>query len=499
METAEVSKGKRVKHAFPRKEVYHRFIHSDEYAYSPENGKQISCKGNYLFTGNIGAKTSIKDIEDIWEYYSSRMIAIINRDSKKVLINKTIADHSYYLERAIPSNYNIYYTSGTIPGKNILKDNIALLRLHSKFVIKMFIECRIKQHYEALNNKKKLVYNKVYENDSRYLFDYKSIVHFVKSYNLEESTFYDVCLNANYRLRFNNGNSIKINFPTLREIIDKEIFNEEQMLYLEQRLFYTKYCYGNGISFKDVQTNWNKTSSIKEISEYFSKKGLYHSQVLFESHNTWNTLVITAVEYNRNIQRNAIKKNIEESLANAEEAKTLFNKLNDEDYTVNDWRNRKQKSPKKVSYKHYTPPSNKNKRGKWTLKYIVGTNITAFKNIQLRLSTDGKYIETTLGAKVPLSAAINIYKMFMIRRYDSPHKTSWTTSDFGNIEVGIYNLRFITYKDKITDNKEPLGYKEWLIQIGCHAIWLDDFNDFVRYYHLEDKFGIQKEQKKTIN
>lgn len=88
-----------------------------------------------------------------------------------------------------------------------------------------------------------------------------------------------------------------------------------------------------------------------------------------------------------------------------------------------------------------------------------------------------------------------MYKMFKIYRANNPNCTSWTTSDFGKVNVGIYNLRFIIYKDKVTDSGINLGRKEWCIQIGCHSLWLDDVEDFIRYYHLEDKFN---PIKKTI-
>ena len=82
-----------------------------------------------------------------------------------------------------------------------------------------------------------------------------------------------------------------------------------------------------------------------------------------------------------------------------------------------------------------------------------------------------------------------MYKFFNNLRSIDKDATQWTTSDFGNIKVGIYNLRFIQYKEKTTANK-TLDYKEWLIQIGCHSLWLDDINNFIQYYHLEKEFGL---------
>ena len=60
-----------------------------------------------------------------------------------------------------------------------------------------------------------------------------------------------------------------------------------------------------------------------------------------------------------------------------------------------------------------------------------------------------------------------------------------------NIRCGYYKLNWFKYTNKVTDTNIPLNYKEWCICIGCHHIWLDDFIDFVHYYHLEKDFGIK--------
>ena len=117
---SKVKKG-RIRHLYPRKELYHLFIHSDEYYYSPNNSRQISCKGNYLVIGDIGRKNTIEYIEEMWYYNSNRMIAIIDRFYKRILINKKYNQYAYELEAAIPDDYIIYHTDETIPNKDILK------------------------------------------------------------------------------------------------------------------------------------------------------------------------------------------------------------------------------------------------------------------------------------------------------------------------------------------------------------------------------------------
>lgn len=52
------------------------------------------------------------------------------------------------------------------------------------------------------------------------------------------------------------------------------------------------------------------------------------------------------------------------------------------------------------------------------------------------------------------------------------------------------NLRSIEFRQKQTDNHKLLDNWEYVVIIGCHHIWIDDFMSFVKYYNLEDKFGI---------
>ena len=51
-------KRKRIRHAYSRKELYHRWIHSSEYVYVSGTCK-ISGKYNYLFISDIGKNTPL--------------------------------------------------------------------------------------------------------------------------------------------------------------------------------------------------------------------------------------------------------------------------------------------------------------------------------------------------------------------------------------------------------------------------------------------------------
>lgn len=78
-------KRKRIRHAYPRKEVYHRWIHSSEYVYADRN-HQISGKENYLFVGDIKRKCINISIESYVDN-SFDTFAVIDRATNRILIS----------------------------------------------------------------------------------------------------------------------------------------------------------------------------------------------------------------------------------------------------------------------------------------------------------------------------------------------------------------------------------------------------------------------------
>lgn len=103
---------------------------------------------------------------------------------------------------------------------------------------------------------------------------------------------------------------------------------------------------------------------------------------------------------------------------------------------------------------------------------------------------------TSHNGGVSVDEAIKCYKILQ-DCIEKHNKEGLNTFSFveQNIRIGSYKLMNIDYKCKHKDNGLPLSVTTWLIRIGCHNIWLDDFEEFVHYYHLEDKFGIKCNNK----
>lgn len=86
METAEVCKPKRIRHSYPKSEIIHRFIHSDEYVYYKDfkhNWNSLYGIGDILC---IGSNVSTPKKEDVYKNRMSSAIAVINRQSKRILL-----------------------------------------------------------------------------------------------------------------------------------------------------------------------------------------------------------------------------------------------------------------------------------------------------------------------------------------------------------------------------------------------------------------------------
>lgn len=484
MESAEQKPKKRVRHLFPRKEIYHRFVHSDEYAYTPDKGIRCSCIGNYLISGIIPKYNTIQDFEEMWYYNRTRMIAIIDRIHKRILINTSFKNHCWELERAVPSNWDIYYTRYIIPDKDILSNLKKLYKIHAKELIERWVDSDL-SYYFILNGTSRNLYSNIDDNNKSYYI--KNIIKFVNDKCISRYKFYRECLDDNYHISIWNGlNRIEfdIKLPSLKQLVENKVFNKTEILFLQQKYFWTKYCYCNNIPFKDVVIYWNKPIYKDDAIKYLKKRIAILNTDWFTTETTWNEFVITAIDTDRKITRNIIQDNIDKSAQNRLEA---LQKLKSITNTIEDWRNFQTHSDK-VEYRRYIPPRNNKESGKWVDDYVSKFN--AFEHIQLRLDKSKTRIQTSNNAQVSLESGIAMYKLFNKLIQYKPKEILFTSNDFGNINVGIYNLRFIAYKDKI--DKNNIKHKEWVIQIGCHDLWLDDINEFIHYYKLEDKFGLIK-------
>lgn len=445
---------KRIKHIFCQREGIHEGIHRDEPGWFESNYHPYCFGYGYFFHrgSSLAEQLTPEYIKEHWDtegWYGSlknHCMAIIDR-KRKIAVIKVDTEYAWNIERGLPSGYSIYKTDEAIPIYDITetKNKKILINTYIKYIIKQYIET-FYDEYKVLNSISKYIpdasyttYNRTkYFNLLKYLSDKYRFVPKVK--RLSNKDIYI-------------GN-FKIPFPSIKDILNDNLFTDEQKLHIKKCKFYTKFCYCKGISWKELNKKWSDEYT-KEIEA--KDKADYKA-------------FLERVEKFKIIAKN----NYEEALA----------KL---DNNINDWRNRDK--IQNVKYTDYYIDEN-NRR----ITSISRVLINKFSNTQLRLKP-GKpnWVETSRGAIVPLDTAIRVFNQ-LYTNYILSCKTKF---EFKNNEfkIGSFIVTECAYIDKITDNiasfniPNTLGYKEWYFKIGCHTLWFDDIKDFAKYYNLQDKLS----------
>lgn len=498
MESAELKTKKRVRHCYPRKEVYHRWVHNETLVYHSQSNP-VWGKYDWLMVGKFPPKKATKtDIAEMWGYHKDQCIAVIDREKKRVLIRNSWKDHSYYVRGAVPKDYEVFFTNDCIPTANIIRDEEELCKLHVKYLIELFTEYHLREFYNYLAGRTKLVHYNI-DNELSNNESYKRLIAFIKKYHLFKYKWVNISLNENYKLRSSNTEWWKTEtqpIPSIRKLYFGKVFTKDEVAKLKVRYFYTKWCYGNGIPSKDAEEHYNKEFTYSQIRAYCNKRciSIFHQDDITQV-DTFQNWIERIVIANNAYADSQWEEKCDRANQNYKDAMALAREIKQEIYTVRDWR------------EHKAVPSNRNipfqnihkygkDKGTWFIDYIIVDNIRRFDNIQLRLSNDRKNrIETSNHAAVSLDDGIRMFKLFLATVYKHPTQNLFEFKD--NYKVGIYNLRFIKYTERCTDfgkviHDETTGLPlhDWLIQIGCHSIWLTEVIDFIEYYGLADQFGL---------
>ena len=446
-------KGK-VKHSFTKDAGIHEGIHRDEPGWY--DGKlHCYCFGyGYFFHRgkSLGTKLTPDYIKENWDKegwcggLKGACMAIINRE-RKIAVIKEGTDYSWSIKYGLPVGYTIYKTDEDIPLYDITepKNKKVLIKMHMTYLIKKYLETYYHE-YKVLNSGSKQIPN--YGSEHRLLY-FTEIKGFANKYK-----FIPKCKPLYTKPYWIND--YKVDFPTIKTILEDKLFTNEELLKIKKCKFYTKFCIHKGISWKELNKNWSD-DYIEEVKIKDKAK---------------------AEAFDKLAKRYADK-----SEANYKEALSKVNS------SVNDWR--KPNYTSKIKYIRYY--ANYYKR---TIEPIPSfIHKAVFSNTQLRLKP-GKpnWVETSRGAIVPLETAINVFN----RLYTDYILSGKTIFRFKRDEfrIGSFCVSSISYEDKFVDiikcgqdEPEKSGYKEWKFIIGCHILWFDDIKDFARYYNLQNRLA----------
>lgn len=440
---------KRIKHVFGREEGIHEGVHRDEPGWF-ESTYYPYCFGyGYFFHRgkSLGEKLTPEYIKEHWDeegWYGSlknHCMAIIDR-KRKIAVIKVDTEYAWDIERGLPSGYSIYKTDEAIPIYDITetKNKKVLINTHIKYIIKQYIETFYNE-YKVLNSASKYIPNETYTtcnktkyfNEVKYLADKYRFIPKVK--RLSNKDIYV-------------GN-FKVPFPSIKDILNDNLFTDEQKLHIKKCKFYTKFCYCKGISWKELNKKW----SDEYIAEIEAKDKANYKDFL------------------EKVERYNIK-------AEANRRAALIESKNNIDY----WR--KGSDSNILSYIDYYV--NEKKRSITPIRCRLQYK---FNNTQLRIKhSRPNWVETSRGALVPLETAINVFNQ-LYTNYILSGKTEFEFK-VNEFKIGSFNVTECCYANKLKDNTyEPLGYKEWCFEIGCHTLWFDDIKDFARYYNLQDRLS----------
>lgn len=499
METVEVkekTKSKRIKHCYPRKELYHRWVHSPEYVYSMgSNSPRCSASDEFLCINEYAAYS---DIASAWEYYKDKVVGIIDREHKRVIFNMNY--HLIVSEcfRAIPDDYDIFYSIGDISSPTILftGELETLVLTHVSYLVKTYIEVKLTNVYKALISDTKVCHtdiDDVYDIASYtpicYRISYSNIKDFAKKYKLKQYSWYDKPFNFKCKCVYYEGfreRYITVYPKSLKKIINKQIFTKKETTIIEQKRFYTTYCYSNGVSYNSVLKNWNKPFDKEYFKKYYRNKN-WSIDVDNPKFKVWQDGIIALREAEWSYIRKLNTENIAKSDANYKEALALFEKACSE-ISINEWREGTISTNNTIPYQHYYPSYNKNKIGFWKESYLY-PQYRSFSNVQLRLRNNT--IQTTKAATVPIIDGVRAWDFLhsIIKHYENSNKQRIDIPvDFRVHKIGLYGISRIHYGTKFTDSGNILDKKEWCMIVGCHKLWRDDIVDFINYYNLWDDF-----------
>lgn len=519
---------KRIRHIFNAEELYHAFVYRDEYSICRSHATPMTAIYDFLFAGQHDDVKNIKTREDACDLLRNRRynyidwsaccIAVINRKDKVLVISDKYLSYEWRLKCSLPNEYEwqVFVHHGYITNPNIAKGNYRkqLIRKHFEHLIVSYVSSVLYKFRLAYTDATYCgEYNKRYYLDKNLSIDLNDVTkRIVEAVDIlkPSKTLLNTHIVDEYKGVYYSGYSwsatdrIKLSrkqIPTVNQIFSNKLFDKEHQLIYDKKMLYSVYCRGArvGYTYKQVDNLYNTTlynnklinkiTAIDggKVAEWYNNcpegnKPKWH-EIIRKFYKDWQDTIgnINTI----NLAKSAkYKKEAEEKLAEV-------NKHND---NVNNWRKGISGTRLTATYKTWIC-STISHAGCWTDAELYNSILN---NTQLRLKDD-KTIETSRYCRVPLHDAIRLYILFI----DSTTKRNIVedinnnkdniTIDFGNynIRCGNYKLNWFKYTNKVTDSNVPLNYKEWCICIGCHHIWLDDFIDFVHYYHLEKDFGIK--------
>jgi len=495
-----MSKTKTTRHQYGNyEEMFHNFVHCNELVYHKGCSWDLIGKGNYLFYNKVRycqngpinpiLTKSAKEFNEEMRYFNTMNVcAIINRKAKRAYIRQSSFKYCYLLRRAIPDDYTIIESGIELHDDRYLSDinkfheiTVKSLVEHIQYILLNIVSSITYNSSNVLNCTSNIIPNPFSQKYTEmemeeyitqihrrsYNFDYGTIKYYVDKYNLINK-------------RWMNDKIPFMSKFTYKDLFTDKIFTEEEKLLIQQRWFYSRYCFQYGIPFSHIKDTWNKkairiSSRMKDDKEYI-KYQVYKDKTVesFEDFDTYQQVIAYWRKYTDKVTDDYFNENRKKSNENYKNAiKEVEDKL---PKLIKAWRNN-QGSNISVTYKEFT--YHRGGRYEWE-DHKIPVSISMLDNIYFKLSSDKTYIMTSRHAQIPLEDGIRLYKLFKDCRF-TIHFKRYIDFRKDNSKFGLYQLSMMKYDEKKDD---------YCIIVGCHHMWIKDFEEFIHYYKLEEQFGL---------
>lgn len=513
---------KRIRHIFNKEELYHTFVYRDEYSICRSQSTPMTAIYDFLFAGQHDEVKHIENKSDAYNLIKGKLygyfdwskycIAVINRKDKVLVVSDEYLSHKWHLECSLPNKHEwlILIHHGHITNPSIAKAN------YRKQLIRKYFEYLIVRYVSSVLYKFRLAYTDVnycgIHNENHDVDDIRIVekITYAVDFFKPSKTLLNTHIVDDYKgmyyysgYSWSPNDTIRLNkkqIPTINQILNNKLFDEEHQLIYDKKMFYSRYCRGTrvGFTYKEVNNLYNtKVCNDKLICKITNVDGgkiaKWYNAFPKEHKPTWHQIIENfykdfqaAIDYTNKINR-------AKSLNNKREAERKLAEFYKSNNIVNAWREGNRCKNEIITYNSWVNSTIRH-AGYWEAAKLYGWT---FNNTQLRLK-DNNIIATSRYCCVPLHDAIRLYQLFITdttteRVAKAINNKDNITINFENFNItcGNYKLNWFKYTNKVTDTNVPLNYKEWCVCIGCHHIWIDDFIDFVHYYHLEKDFGIK--------
>nr|DAW71212.1 MAG TPA: hypothetical protein [Crassvirales sp.] len=445
---------------------------------------------NYIYKINLTVKEAKQAIDNnnIHKLLKRFLVGIVDRSNKRIHITKDFGNGC--INSIVPLDWELTYSNTFIDYDYIIenRNDEEFLKVASRVYVDDFVRI-YSEAFLVLQGSSQIINRFTNPIDLDF---WERFTKMIRKYKPNQYDWYSkpipyACYATKYKGWSTKYVLIKKQF-SLKDIVTNKVFSNDDILFIEQKLCWSRYGRGAGISFKQVVERWDTPYTEADKDSRY----IYDNRLL--NITTYQDFLRIQADAINSYNATLINEIYEENTNNRYKALLALN--TDNKPLVDFWREVVYHGIRVTYYKRYVKIITRGYINDFivTGSYITQTTYSIdFDNIELYYDEDINKVITSNYNSVSLNAAINIWNYFvnvMIRGKTEVNQHGIFIHNVidKDIHVGGYTLQEIGYSEKTTIDGIALGYYDWYIKISCTTIWLEEIIEFVNYYKLNDKF-----------